>query len=46
LYDDSKTLLIRDTVAEAFRTIMLDLNNELSEEDEALKVLNYALDIV
>lgn len=46
LYDDSKTLIIRDTVAEAFRTIMLDLNNELNEEDEALKVLNYALDIV
>ncbi|MBS8122195.1 hypothetical protein [Candidatus Vampirococcus lugosii] len=46
LYDDSKTLIIRDTVAEAFRTIMLDLNNELNEEDEALKVLNYAIDIV
>lgn len=46
LYDDSKTLLVRDTVAEAFRTIMLDLNNELNEEDEALKILNYALAIV
>lgn len=46
LYDDSKTLIIRDTVAEAFRTIMLDLNNELNEEDESLKILNYALDIV
>lgn len=46
LYDDSKTLIIRDTVAEVFRTIMLDLNNELNEEDESLKILNYALDIV
>lgn len=46
LYDDSKTLLVRDIVAESFRIIMLDLNNELSEEDEALNVLNYAIDIV
>lgn len=46
LYDDSKTLLVRDIVTDAFRTIMLDLNNELNEEWEALKILNYALDIV
>jgi len=46
LYDDSKTLIVRDTVAESFRVIMLDLNNALDEENEALKVLNYALDIV
>lgn len=46
LYDDSKTLLIRDKVAEAFRTIMLDLNNELDEKNEALKIVNYALAIV
>lgn len=46
LYDDSKTLLVRDSVTEAFRNIMLDLNNELDEENEALKILNYALAIV
>lgn len=46
LYEDSKTLIVRDTVAESFRVIMLDLNNELDEENEALKVLHYALDVV
>jgi len=46
LYEDSKTLVIRDKIANSLRTIMLDLNNELNEEKEALKVLKFALEIV
>ena len=46
LYDDSKTILIRDNLVKALRIIMLDLSNNLSEDEEVLKVLKFALKIV
>ena len=46
LYDDSKTLLIRDNLVKSLRVIMLDLNNNLSKWIEALKIINFALKIV
>jgi hypothetical protein len=46
LYDDSKTILIRDNLVKALRVIMLDLSNNLSEDEEVLKVLRFALKIV
>lgn len=46
LYDDSKTLLIRDNLVKSLRVIMLDLSNNLKEEDESLNILKYCLKIV
>ncbi len=46
LYDDSKTLLIRDNLVKALRVIMLDLSNNLNEDEEVIEVQKFALKIV
>ncbi|MFH0796980.1 MAG: hypothetical protein V2A65_08000 [Candidatus Omnitrophota bacterium] len=45
-YDDSQTKIMRDKVANALKTIVLDLHNNLSETEKALSLLNIALKIV
>jgi len=46
LYDDSKTILIRDNLVNALRVIILDLSNVLKDYEEALNILKLALKIV
>lgn len=46
LYDDSQTKIMRDKVANALKTIVLDLHNNLSETDKAIALLNIALKFV
>lgn len=46
LYDDSQTKIMRDRVANALKTIVLDLHNNLSETDKAIALLNIALRFV
>ncbi len=46
LYDDSQTKTMRDRAANAIRTIVLDLHNNLSETEKAISLLNIALEIV
>lgn len=46
LYDDSQTKTMRDRAANALKTIVLDLHNNLSETDKAIALLNIALKFV
>jgi len=46
LYDDSQTKIMRDKTANALKTIVLDLHNNLSETDKAIALLNIALKFV
>ena len=46
LYDDSQTKIMRDKAANALKTIVLDLHNNLSETDKAIALLNIALKFV
>jgi len=46
LYDDSQTKIMRDKAANALKTIVLDLHNNLSETDKAITLLNIALKFV
>jgi hypothetical protein len=39
-------LIVRDEIAKSFRTIALDLNNNLDEEKEALKIFKDAFLLV
>lgn len=43
LYEDSKTLVIRDKIAKSLRSITLDLYNNLDEDNEALEYLKVAI---
>jgi hypothetical protein len=45
LYDDAQTKVMRDRAANAIKTIVLDLHNNLSETDMAIALLNTALKI-
>ena len=45
LYDDSQTKIIRDRAANALRSIVLDLHNNLSELDKSEKLLEVAIQI-
>ncbi len=46
LYEDSHTKTMRDRAANALKTIVLDLHNNLSETDKAISLLNIALKFV
>jgi hypothetical protein len=46
LYDDSQTRIMRDKAANAIRSIVLDLHNNLNETDKAIALLNIALKFV
>lgn len=46
LYNDSQTKIMRDKAANALKTIVLDLHNNLSETDKAIALLNIALKFV
>lgn len=46
LYDDSQTKIMRDRAANALKTIVLDLHNNLGETDKAISLLNIALKFV
>ena len=46
LYEDSQTKIMRDKAANAIKTIVLDLHNNLSETDKAISLLNIALKFV
>jgi hypothetical protein len=46
LYDDSQSKTMRDRAANALKTIVLDLHNNLSETDKAVALLNIALKFV
>lgn len=45
LHDDSKTRAVRDRAADALRTVVMDLHNNLDEKGNALAVLQLAADI-
>lgn len=45
LYDDSQTKIMRDRAANALRSIVLDLHNNLSELDKSHGLLEIALEI-
>lgn len=45
LYDDSQTKLIRDRAANAIRTVVLDIYNNLRETDKSIALLNIAIKI-
>lgn len=45
LYDDSQTKIMRDRAANALRSIVLDLHNNLSELDKSEKLLEVAIQI-
>lgn len=46
LYEDSQSQVVRDKMADAIRIVVLDLHNNLSETDHAIKLMNVALGIV
>ncbi len=46
LYEDSQSKTMRDRAANALKTIVLDLHNNLSETDKAVALLNIALKFV
>ena len=46
LYEDSQTKVMRDRAADAIKSIVLDLHNNLSETDKAISLLGIALKIV
>lgn len=46
LYDNEKTIILRDLVATKIRIQILDLYNNLSENETALKLMQFALYIV
>ncbi len=46
LYEDSQTRVMRDRTADAIKTIVLDLHNNLDETDKAIALLSVALKIV
>jgi hypothetical protein len=46
LYEDSHTKTMRDRAANALKTIVLDLHNNLNETDKAISLLNIALKFV
>src|SRR5574344_207627 len=45
LYDDTKTILLRDRIAETIRIQILDLHNNLLERETALNLLNISIEI-
>jgi len=45
LYEDSQTKIMRDRTANALRTIVLDLHNNLNEFDKSLQLLRVAIQI-
>lgn len=46
LYDNSKTIIIRDGFAKSLRAVALDLTNNLSEDDNAISLFKDALKFV
>jgi hypothetical protein len=44
LYNDTHTKIIRDRAADAIKTVVLDLHNNLDETEKALSLLKIALD--
>lgn len=45
LYEDSKTIVLRDRIVKIIRKQILDLHNNLSEKDTSLKLINFAIKI-
>lgn len=45
LYEDSQTKIMRDRAANAIRSVVLELHNELSERNKALKLLEVAIQV-